>query len=73
MAVRTESAPKSSPQEVIHTQMVFDRSGSIVHTEQLSSAGIQTHGHQKYELTTKHLKYQVCLGNRLFNCSKQEG
>ena len=71
MAVRTESASKSSPKKVVHTQMVFDRTGVIVHSKEV--VGLLNPGHRQYEITTKHLKYQLCLGNRLFTCSKQEG
>ena len=70
MAVRTESAAKGSPQKVIHTQMVFDKTGAILHSKVV---GLLNPGHRQYEITTKHLKYQLCLGNRLFTCSKQDG
>ena len=71
MAVHTESAAKGSPQKVIHTQMVFDRTGAIVHSKEV--VGLLNPGHRQYEVTTKHLKYQLCLGSRLFTCNKQDG
>ena len=73
MAMRTESvkSDKGSPQKVVHTQMVFERTGATVHSEEVSA--LQNPGHRQYEIKIKHLNYQLCLGNRLFACTMQEG
>ena len=71
MAVRTESAAKSSTKKVIHTQMVFDRSGATVHSKEV--VGSLNPGRRQFEISAKHLNYELCLGNRLFTCNKQEG
>ena len=73
MAVRTESVKtdKRSSQKVVHTQMVFGRTGATVHSEEV--VGLLNPGHRQFEIKTKHLKYQLCLGNRLFACTMQDG
>ena len=73
MAVRTECVQigKRSSQKVVHTQMVFDRTGATVHSDEVVS--LLNPGHRQYEIKTKHLDYQLCLGNRLFACTIQDG
>jgi hypothetical protein len=73
MAVRTESvkSDKRSAQKVAHAQMLFERTGATVHSKEV--VGQLNPGHRQYEIKIKHLKYQFCLGNRLFACTKQDG
>ena len=71
MAVRTESGAIDSAQKVVHTQTVFDRAGLIIHSAEVTSPS--NNRHRQLEIGEKDLKYQLCLGNRLFTCSKQDG
>ena len=70
MAVRTETVAKSSTKKVVHTQMVFDRTGATVHSKEVVVS--LNPSHRQFEIRTKHLKYHLSLGNRLFTCIKQE-
>ena len=73
MAVRSEGTSKDKNDVLTHTQLVFDRSGSIVLGQELDVHGHQGRRNRRNIVYEWHLDYMTSLGDRLFAWKKLEG